>query len=329
MDIAEKLLEKSKESFVLAVEIYNKPTIKYRLEGFSFLICNAWELMLKSHIIKTQGEDKIYYKDKSNRTLSLDKCINIVFSNKNSPLNQNLTKILELRNTSTHFITEEYEIVYAPLLQACVINFIEKMKQFHSFDMCEILGYNFITLATKFDTLEESYIQKKYPPAIANHLISVNNDIKQISENSNERFSINVCHYYYNTKDKNKATEFYHIDKDAVDGVKILKTLQNPNDTHPYTQTVCISHVNKKLNQYKIELIVDGKIVEFNRFYFRILDKQYNIKGNEKYCFKHTVPTTSYSYSPLVVEFIFDILSKEPCILDSLKKKLKKEKKSV
>lgn len=32
-----QLLEKSQEAFVVAVELYNKPTIKYRVEGFAFL----------------------------------------------------------------------------------------------------------------------------------------------------------------------------------------------------------------------------------------------------------------------------------------------------
>lgn len=31
-----QLLEKSQEAFVVAVELYNKPTIKYRVEGFAF-----------------------------------------------------------------------------------------------------------------------------------------------------------------------------------------------------------------------------------------------------------------------------------------------------
>ena len=35
-ELTDKLLEKSKEAFVLAIEIYNKPTIKYRVEGFAF-----------------------------------------------------------------------------------------------------------------------------------------------------------------------------------------------------------------------------------------------------------------------------------------------------
>ena len=36
-NLISKLLEKSQEAFILAIEIYNKPTIKYRVEGFSFL----------------------------------------------------------------------------------------------------------------------------------------------------------------------------------------------------------------------------------------------------------------------------------------------------
>lgn len=40
-NLTDSLLEKSKEAFVMAIEIYNKPTIRYRVEGFSFFICNA------------------------------------------------------------------------------------------------------------------------------------------------------------------------------------------------------------------------------------------------------------------------------------------------
>ena len=45
-EIKQKLVDKSIEAFIMGLEIYNKPTIKYRIEGFSFFICNAWELML-------------------------------------------------------------------------------------------------------------------------------------------------------------------------------------------------------------------------------------------------------------------------------------------
>ena len=124
MTLQSKLIEKAQEAFVMTIEIYNKPTIKYRVEGFSFFICNAWELMLKAYMMNRDGETSIYYKDNPKRTLSLENCVKKVFTNEKSPLHRNLMKIIELRNTSTHFITEEYEMVYVPLFQACVLNFV-------------------------------------------------------------------------------------------------------------------------------------------------------------------------------------------------------------
>ena len=137
MNIQDKLLEKSKEAFIMAIEIYNKPSIKYRVEGFSFFICNAWELMLKAHIIKSEGIKSIYYKDNPMRTITLENCIQKIYTNDKDPLRRNLLKIIELRNTSTHFITEEYEMIYIPLFQACVFNFTEKMQSYHNIDISE------------------------------------------------------------------------------------------------------------------------------------------------------------------------------------------------
>ena len=168
--IQDKLIEKSKEAFCMAIELYNKPTIKYRLEGFSLFICNAWELMLKAHMIKTMGEQSIYHKNQPQRTLSLENCIQKVFTNNKDPLRINLEKIIELRNTSTHFITEEYEMVYVPLFQSCVLNFNEKMMAFHNIDMSTIIPQNFLTLAVSMKALNENEITAKYPEAIAKKL---------------------------------------------------------------------------------------------------------------------------------------------------------------
>ena len=41
------MLEKSQESFLLAIEVYNKPTIKFRVEGFCFLFAMLGRCYLK------------------------------------------------------------------------------------------------------------------------------------------------------------------------------------------------------------------------------------------------------------------------------------------
>lgn len=73
-DIYTRLVVKSIEAFIMGLEIYNKPTIRYRVEGFSF---NAWELMLKAHLIRI-GKN-IYYDDNNDRTLSLSDCLKSIY----------------------------------------------------------------------------------------------------------------------------------------------------------------------------------------------------------------------------------------------------------
>jgi hypothetical protein len=41
-DLKKRLIEKSIEAFIMGLEIYNKPTIKYRIEGFSFFITKTY-----------------------------------------------------------------------------------------------------------------------------------------------------------------------------------------------------------------------------------------------------------------------------------------------
>lgn len=47
MNTYERLIDKAKEAFVMSIEIYNKPSIRYRLEGFSFLFVMHGNLCLR------------------------------------------------------------------------------------------------------------------------------------------------------------------------------------------------------------------------------------------------------------------------------------------
>ncbi|MDR6939794.1 hypothetical protein J2S36_001337 [Arcanobacterium hippocoleae] len=96
----ERLLNKSQELFTLAVELYNRPTIRYHAEGCAIFLCSAWELMLKATILQRDGNAALYYKN-SSRTLSLEDCLKKVFTNEKDPLRKNMDKIVDLRNTST------------------------------------------------------------------------------------------------------------------------------------------------------------------------------------------------------------------------------------
>lgn len=321
-NIKDILIEKSKEAFCMAIELYNKPTIKYRVEGFSLFICNAWELMLKAHMINIFGESSIYHKDNPQRTLSLENCVQKVFTNNKDPLRINLEKIIELRNTSTHFITEEYEMVYVPLFQSCVINFNEKMMAFHNVDMTVIVPQNFLTLSVSMKALNESEIIAKYPEEIATKILDAKNNIDELSQNNNAKFAIRIEHYHYLTKDKSKATSFVKIDNNSDAGIKIVKELKDPNTTHGLTAKHCITKIKDGLNKNNIKLLYNGNEVKFSSFHFTNFCKHFGIKENERFCYVHRQFTTpQYSYSLQLVEFIIEELKKDPeNILNNIKK---------
>lgn len=317
MDLSSMLVEKSIEAFIMGLEIYNKPTIKYRVEGFSFFICNAWELMLKAELLK-RGK-KIYYKDKKDRTISLDVAIRKIYSDTNTRIRLNLIKIIELRNISTHFITQDYEIKYAPLFQACVLNFINEMKRFHGTDITEYIAQNFLTISASYDPLTNEEIKLKYPPEIAEKFIKQSNEIDVLTtEYNSDKFSINIKQNLYITKQKDKADFIVSINNQSENRVAVVKELKDPSDTHKYSFANIVTVVQERLKKQNIRL---GYKSGFTSYVLTLIIEFYNIKEDPKYSYKHIVGNNkSYTYSQTLIDFIITEIKKNPTgFVDSLK----------
>ena len=286
---------------------------------------NAWELMLKAHMINAFGETSIYHKDNPQRTLSLENCVQKVFTNNKDPLRINLEKIIELRNTSTHFITEEYEMIYVPLFQSCILNYNEKMMTFHNVDMTAIIPQNFLSLSVSMKALDESAIIAKYPEEIATKLLNTNTSILETISSNNDKFAIRIEHYHYITKDKDKATSFVGIDNSADTKVKIIKELKDPNTTHKYSSTSCVNEIVARLNRLGISLTYNNEPKKFNAYHFNLFCKYYGIKDNPKLCYQHQL-THTYGYSIQTIDFIVNEIKKDPeNIIQNLRKALTKK----
>ena len=322
-NLIDRLITKSIEAFIVAIELYNKPTIKYRVEGFGLFICNAWELMIKAHMIKRYGESSIYYEDNTNRTRSLENCIKKCFTNDKDPVRLNLEKIIELRNTSTHFIVTEYESLYVSLFQANVINFTQKMAAFHNVDMTDYVPLNFLTLSVSMTEINEQTIRAKYSNAMVNKFMSLKKGIDELSDTTNNKFAIRVEHHFFIEKDKNKATDTIRIDSNSSNVGKIITKLQDPAQSHQYTQTSLIKTLTSRLQKEEICLFYKGNQVTFNKFHFENLCKYFGIKETEKFCYAykaHKIP--QYTYSQYAVDFLLKEIKKDPMnILDNVAKK--------
>lgn len=317
-EIKQKLVDKSIEAFIMGLEIYNKPTIKYRIEGFSFFICNAWELMLKAELLN-RNED-IYYSDKSGRTLSLEPTIKKIYSDKNTRVRLNLEKIIELRNISTHFITEDYEAKYAPLFQACVLNFVNEIKRFHNIDISNYISQNFLTITANYEPLSNEQIRLKYPPEIAERFIQQSNQIDVLTqEYDSDKFAIPIKQNLYITKKKDEADFVIAMASESPNKVAIVKELKDPANTHKYVFNNVIAVVNNRLSKSNIKL---GYKNGFNSYVLNLFIEFYDIKSDNKYSYKHSLGnSTSYTYSERLIDFIINEIKKNPDgFVESLKK---------
>ena len=313
-----RLIDKSIEAFILGLEIYNKPTIRYRVEGFSFFIVNAWELMLKAEMIN-RGKT-IYYKDNPNRTVSIDVAVRTIYPDKKTRTRLNLEKIIELRNISTHYITEDYEQKYVPLFQACVLNYASEMLRFHDIDISDFISQNFLTITSNYSPLDNEQIRLKYAPEIAEKFIQHANEIDILNETYNsEKFAINIRQNLYITKHKEDADFKVSIEKGSDNKVEIIKELKDPADTHRYTYQTVITAVSEKMLREGIKIDYDKG---FNSFVLNLVMEFYDVKREPQYAYKHTIgKQEQYTYSQQFVDFIIGEIKKNPkAFVESLKK---------
>lgn len=316
-ELINKMLEKSQEAFLLAIEIYNKPTIKYRLEGFAFFICNAWELLLKAYIIKNNDMNSIYYKNKPDRTIALTDCIKKVFTNEKDPTRKNLEIIVDLRNTSTHFIIKEMEAIYLPFLQANTLNYSQKLFDFFNIDITKNIDTSFLSLVTNNANLSDAEILSMYGNEIFNKYKKVRNETTNLLENEkNNKLAINVNLNLRVVKNAKNAQLTFAISKDAEDSVYIVDKIKDINTTYPYSQKNARELIMNNLRRKDIE-------INLHQSNFNLICNKYNLKDNEDYFYYHNL-SKRYMCSQKLIDFVTNLLLENPQLIEKIKLETKK-----
>ena len=69
----------------------------------------------------------------------------------------------EFRNTSTHFVTDEYELFYGPILQECVKLYEEKLRELHGIEISDRIPENCLALSVRRGDVDYDVIKARYP----------------------------------------------------------------------------------------------------------------------------------------------------------------------
>jgi hypothetical protein len=322
---SQRLLDKSQEAFLLAIELYNRPTIRYHAEGCCFFLCNAWELMLKAYLITRDGGRSVYYSD-SDRTLSLSDCLKRVFTNENDPLRRNMDVVMEFRNTSTHFVTTEYELFYGPVLQQSVHDYEEKLRELHGIEISDRIPENYLALSVRRGTVEPDAIKARYPREVVEKMLQLGSSIAA------SRMGMEGLTYSTElriTKKKGAGIPV-RISNEADPKINIVKMLTDPIDKYIFRTKTAVAFIRRKLAKEGITLLVKSEPKEFNNFHFQVFVDFYNMKGNEAYSYDLSLggEQPSWCYSQQAIDLMLQEIRRNPeHIIDSMRAELARRKK--
>ncbi len=163
--VQHNLLKNSIAAYFSAIEIHNKPNIRYRYEITTLLIINAWELLLKAFIKKYVKNKSIYTKD--GNTISLNKALDYTeeYLNLTKPkifiaTKENLRLIEEYRNNVAHYYNEEIEPCIFMLTAKAIVNFTDFIKEYFSKDILAEEGLFILPLGFKLPFSPEDFLTK-------------------------------------------------------------------------------------------------------------------------------------------------------------------------
>lgn len=332
--LIEIMLEKSQEAFLLAIEVYNKPTIKYKVEGFTFFICNAWELLLKAHLLNEKKS--IYYQrrnKKLNRTISLTDAIKKIMTNDKDPVRINLESIVGLRNMANHLVIPEYATLFNDIFMACTLNYSNKLMHYFNVSINDKLPVNYITMflpSSNIVPIIDKYnkeVIKKYEATkkyVSNMLIGS-------GKNGFVPESLAISYQISVKQVKNIAEADFTVAKASKKEaeVKIIHKTVDSGKSHPLSNKQVLNHVNNELERLGITLVPvsDGAKKTFTTYTLNMYIKKYKYKENLEYAYCHKIGNqSSYTYSYEFIQKIINDIIEDPQIFKKIRDEIKKKK---
>jgi len=216
---ASDFLQKSHQSALLAVEIYNKPLVTYKSEGFIVLMMIAWTSLF--HSIFTSNGESIRYND--GNYFDLRKCVKKYTGKLKNEIEANMNLLIDIRDKITHRENTTIDEKLFGYCQACLNNYQEILYEHfgQSYSLPTTLAYSLQFskkhLAIQLEALKD--YNKNYNYKILDFIKEYEN---RLYKNNPDIFSSqSYCYRIYIVpklvKEKSAEAAVEIIDYDALD----------------------------------------------------------------------------------------------------------------
>lgn len=338
--LAQELVKKSRENMILALEIFNRPTIGNRLDGFAIMSIAAWEQLLKASIVETAGEEEIFRPMRAGRhreTIGLRECLERTFDRR-SPVRKNIERLQFLRDQAIHLLMPEVAPVLSRLFQSCVFNYAKFFK-----DLCRtpfLSDSSIGLLALMGDPRPPTivHLTSRYGPDISREILGMCHTIeREVSEVNDPRHAIPIDYRLVFTKSDTVGE--ISLSKAASSGIEAL-VVTKPVDhekSHPYLATEAIHIIERLLSD---QLASKERLARLNEsdsgdsrftmydFLAIVHNEKWRNSPQNQYYYRIFRPEI-HRYSHEAVEFVVERISTDPHYLHRVRRSYSKHRRQM
>lgn len=192
-----ELLQKSKESMLCAVQVYNNPAITFKAETFCVLVIISWtylchayfkERRIEYHYFKQVGRKRKFDRTKYGalKSWELERCLNDINCPFDKATKANLRFLIGLRHEIEHQMTAKIDDVVSAKFQACCINYENEVTRLFG---KKYSIANQLSMSIQFTSLSDPQIEmledlKDMPTHIAAFINSFDRSLEEEIYNS-------------------------------------------------------------------------------------------------------------------------------------------------
>jgi hypothetical protein len=344
--LAKALLKKSRDNMLLALELYNRPSLENRMDGFVLCFCTAWEQLLKSILIEEKGEETIFRKSHNAKgireTISLRDCLDKLYKSDNL-VRINIERIAFYRDQAVHLLMPEVQGIMSRVFQSGVLNYSTRFQEFTKLPFISSTHSGMLSLVGDLRHPSIATLHSNYGQEIGDEVSSLIDDLtKEAASTDDIQFAIplNVRLVFARSDEQGNMITLARAEE-GIEGLKKAIILEKPTDrdkTHPFKESAAISEINRRLyEKYSIDVLADKLVAsnkktkkpEINNYCFRSVVSKLKWKNSDnKYHYKNKDPVIHYYSDFAVQEFIEKVMHIDGYLEKARKGNSKKMKKS-
>ncbi|MBS0040923.1 MULTISPECIES: DUF3644 domain-containing protein [unclassified Shewanella] len=270
--LSKALLKKSRDNMMLALELYNRPSLENKLDGFVLLFCTAWEQLSKARLIERDGEDSIFEpanKKGIRQTISLRACLARLYADKDL-VRKNIEMVADWRDQAVHLLMPELQAIASRIFQSGVLNFSSEFEAFSQVAFISVQHTGMMTIVGDFKLPAMSLLKTQYGAA-AYEILELATSIQYEVEKADDmNFAIPLkVHLVFAQGEGDAQVVLTKASGTASDlnelrqKLKVIEKTIDLDKSHPYSQTKLQQLVNTKLetdrDQLKLEKCIPGR----------------------------------------------------------------------